>query len=95
MAAAWRECFPRQDDEFRRFPGQVVVAAVDLARRLLAGEHFSTLGGDRMRHDRRMVRFELPGFHRLVMEEDRDARAVNLRIMTHARYNKFFPGDRG
>ncbi len=93
--AGWRQLFPRQAADYHRFPPRVTAAATEIARALRAGCHFSLLGGDRMQCDRRLVRFALPGFYRLVGEEGVGGAATSLRVMSHERYNRFFPGDGG
>ncbi|MEP7217176.1 MAG: hypothetical protein ABI782_13075 [Anaerolineaceae bacterium] len=90
--AQWDRLFRRQAGDSHRFPRKVGDAALRIAEALAAGMHFKHYEGRRMRHDRTIVRVDLPGFYRLVAE-DRSGRVLDFQLMSHETYNRLLPGD--
>lgn len=90
VAYRWDELFPGQRGECHKFQLPVAQRAVELAEELLLGNHYSVLGGHRMPCDGTRVRFKLPGANRLVGRLVARDEVADLRVMTHARYNRFY-----
>ena len=76
-----------------RLPLHVVKRAEKIQADLQQGQHWSQLGGRKMRHKTNLISFSLPSWYRLVCWFDGNE-LYRAKTMSHERYNAIAANSR-
>ncbi|MEM6837889.1 MAG: hypothetical protein AAF609_13650 [Cyanobacteria bacterium P01_C01_bin.120] len=77
----------------KQFPQRIISKSEDIWQALLAGQHWSQIGGRKLQCRNDIVVFNLPSWYRLVCWI-KEGLPSHSELMSHQRYNSFASNTR-